>query len=87
MRPSDRLRAERRFWGYAWIAINLVTMVGIGILIPVFSRTAEVAGVPRQIRVAFYVVAVLAMANAIRRIVLQWLRLRRLSGEGGEDTG
>ncbi len=85
MTPPRRPRLEERVWGFAWMAVNLLVLIGIGVLIPVFRRTAEAAGVPQNIRVCFYIVAALAMANAIRRIVLQWLRLRRPPERDAED--
>ena len=80
--PHRPPRGEALFWGWAWIAINFAVLVGVIVLIPIFRRMSRNLGLPQSRNVIFYLVAAVAMGNAIRRIILQWLALRRLYREG-----
>ena len=77
--------SEELGWGIASMVINVLVIVGIGILVPVFRHMADVYQISRNYRLVFYVVAALAVANAIRRIVMQWIRLRRPAPDPDED--
>ncbi|MBI5835923.1 MAG: hypothetical protein HZB25_01640 [Candidatus Eisenbacteria bacterium] len=85
MIPPRKLRPDELVWACAWMAVNAAVLIGIAALIPVFRRMAEAAQVPGNIRICFYLVAALAMANAIRRLVLQYLRLRHPRDPDEED--
>jgi hypothetical protein len=80
-----RVRPEVLAWGIATIVVNVLVLIAIGVLIPVFARMAEVHQVPRNYRYVFYAVAALAAGNAIRRVVMQRRRLRRPDDERDDD--
>jgi len=68
---------EERIWAYASMGVNVAVLVAIAFLVPVFRKAAQAYEVPSGYRKMFYVVIALAVGNAIRRIILQWLALRR----------
>jgi hypothetical protein len=83
--PGRRLRAEELGWGIASLVVNVLVLIGIGFLIPVFRRVADAYRVPGNYRLIFHVVAALTMVHALWRIVLQWIRLRRPVQEEDDD--
>jgi hypothetical protein len=83
--PGRRVRPEVLAWGIATMVVNLLVLVAVGVLIPVFARMAEARQVPRPYRYVFYAVAALAAGNAIRRVVLQRRRLSRPDDGRDED--
>ena len=81
--PPHGPRREERIWATFWIAINTAVIVGVLFLIPVFVRWARSQEVSGSRTFLFYLVAALAVGNAIRRIIVQALRLR---GQGGDKS-